>query len=234
MLCHFCMILCLLIKPGMVEWTRFWSINLARHQETNHNQFSFSRCPWFLGAPQNKDKTMFTFQITQQSILIALLIFLVRVIATSLDTIRVIFTMRSNKFWAWVLGFFNSLIWVLTFAFVLADIDNILNVIVYAGGFATGNVVGMWIEGKLAVGFSEVRIISSQWGAAILDALREQNYAVTEIPARGKDGMVSVITSSVRRSQLQDIEKLVREVDENAFITMEDVVSVRRGFWREK
>jgi uncharacterized protein YebE (UPF0316 family) len=177
---------------------------------------------------------MFTFQITQQSILIALLIFLVRVIATSLDTIRVIFTMRSNKFWAWVLGFFNSLIWVLTFAFVLADIDNILNVIVYAGGFATGNVVGMWIEGKLAVGFSEVRIISSQWGAAILDALREQNYAVTEIPARGKDGMVSVITSSVRRSQLQDIEKLVREVDENAFITMEDVVSVRRGFWREK
>ena len=165
---------------------------------------------------------MFTFQITQQSILIALLIFLVRVIATSLDTIRLIFIMRSNK------------IWVLTFAFVLADIDNILNVIVYAGGFATGNVVGMWIEEKLAVGFSEVRIISSQWGAAILDALREKKYAVTEIPARGKDGMVSVITSSVRRSQQKEIEKLVRDIDENAFITMEDVVSVRHGFWREK
>lgn len=177
---------------------------------------------------------MFTFQITQQSILIALLIFLVRVIATSLDTIRLIFIMRSNKFWTWVLGFFNSLIWVLTFAFVLADIDNILNVIVYAGGFATGNVVGMWIEEKLAVGFSEVRIISSQWGAAILDALREKKYAVTEIPARGKDGMVSVITSSVRRSQQKEIEKLVRDIDENAFITMEDVVSVRHGFWREK
>ena len=177
---------------------------------------------------------MFTFELTQQSILIALLIFLVRVIATSLDTIRVIFTMRSNKFWAWVLGFITSLIWVLTFAFVLSDINNILNVIVYAGGFATGNVVGMWIEEKLAVGFSEVRIISSQLGAAILDVLREQNYAVTEIPARGKDGMVSVITSSIRRSQLHDIEILVREIDENAFITMEDVVSVRHGFWREK
>ena len=177
---------------------------------------------------------MFTFQLTQQGILIALLIFLVRVIATSLDTLRVIFTMRSNKFWVWLLGFFNSMIWVLTFAFVLADIDNIVNVIVYAAGFATGNVMGMWIEDKLAFGFAEVRVISSQWGAAILEMLRENNFAVTEIPGRGKDGMVSVITTSVRRGQIQDIEKLVREVDENAFITTEDVVAVRSGFWRAK
>ena len=177
---------------------------------------------------------MFTFQLTQQSILIALLIFVVRVVATSLDTLRVIFTMRSNKFLVWLLGFFNSMIWVLTFAFVLADIDNVVNVIVYAAGFATGNVMGMWIEDKLAFGFAEVRIISSQWGAAILDMLRENNFAVTEIPARGKDGMVSVIHISVRRSQIQDVEKLVREVDENAFITTEDVVAVRRGFWRAK
>ena len=177
---------------------------------------------------------MFTFQLTQQGILIALLIFLVRVIATSLDTLRVIFTMRSNKFWVWLLGFFNSMIWVLTFAFVLADIDNIVNVIVYAAGFATGNVMGMWIEDKLAFGFAEVRVISSQWGAAILEMLRENNFAVTEIPGRGKDGMVSVITTSVRRGQIKDVEQLVRKIDENAFITTEDVVAVRSGFWRAK
>lgn len=177
---------------------------------------------------------MFTFQLTQQTILIALLIFAVRVIATSLDTIRVILTMRSSKIWVWLLGFFNSMIWVVTFAFVLSDIDNFVNVIFYAAGFATGNVMGMWIEDKLAVGFAEVRVISSKWGAAILDVLRENNYAVTEIPARGKDGMVSVITSSVRRSQVLDVEKLVRNIDEDAFITTEDVVAVRRGFWRAK
>ena len=177
---------------------------------------------------------MFSFQLTQQTILIALLIFAVRVIATSLDTIRVILTMRSSKIWVWLLGFLNSMIWVVTFAFVLSDIDNIVNVIFYAAGFATGNVMGMWIEDKLAVGFAEIRVISSKWGAAILDVLRENNYAVTEIPARGKDGMVSVITSSVRRSQIQDVEKLVRDIDEDAFITTEDVVAVRRGFWRAK
>lgn len=177
---------------------------------------------------------MFTFQLTTQSVLIALLIFTVRVISTSLDTLRLILTLRSNKFWVWMLGFFNSAIWVLTFAFVLADIDNIVNVVVYAAGFATGNVVGMWLEDKLAIGIAEIRVISPNWGAAILEVLRENNYAVTEIPGRGKDGMVSVITSSVRRNQVQDFEKLVMDVDQEAFITTEDVVAVQRGFWHAK
>ena len=177
---------------------------------------------------------MFTFELTQQTILIALLIFFVRVISTSLDTLRVIFTMRSSKFWVWMLGFINSVIWVLTFVFVLSDIDNIVNIIVYAAGFATGNVIGMWIEDKLAIGFAEVRVISSNWGAAILDSLRENDYAVTEILARGKDGTVSVITSSIRRSQIHDFEKLVRAIDADAFITTEDVIAVQRGFLRAK
>ena len=105
---------------------------------------------------------------------------------------------------------------------------------VYAAGFATGNVVGMWLEDKLAIGIAEIRVISPNWGAAILEVLRENNYAVTEIPGRGKDGMVSVITASVRRSQVQDFEKLVKDVDQEAFITTEDVVAVQRGFWHAK
>ncbi len=177
---------------------------------------------------------MFSFEFTTQALLIALLIFLVRVVSTSLDTLRLIFTMRSNKIWVWLLGFFNSVIWVMTFAFVLSDINNFVNVLMYAGGFATGNVVGMFIEGKLAIGFTEVRVISPKWGAAILDALRKHNYAVTEIPARGKDGTVSVITSSIRRSQVPEFEKLVLDIDKNAFITKEDVIAVRRGFWQAK
>ncbi len=174
---------------------------------------------------------MFTFPLTVQALLFALLIFLVRVIATSLDTLRVIFTLRSNKIWVWLLGFTNSVIFILTIAFVLADTRNILNVIAYAGGFATGNVIGMLVEEKLALGFSEVRVISPQRGPAILEKLRQHNYAVTEIPARGKDGMVTVLTCSVLRREVREIERLVREADERAFITTENVVAVRRGFW---
>jgi len=78
---------------------------------------------------------MYTFQLTQESLLIALFIFSIRVISTSLDTLRLIFTLRSNKIWVWLLGFINSLIWLLTIAIVLSDTKNLLNVVVYAAGF---------------------------------------------------------------------------------------------------
>ena len=62
--------------------------------------------------------------------------------------------------------------------------------------------------------------------------LRENGFAVTEIPARGKDGMVSMLNLSVRRSQVMDIEKIINECDDAAFVTSEDVRPMRRGFFR--
>ena len=62
--------------------------------------------------------------------------------------------------------------------------------------------------------------------------LRENGYAVTEIPARGKDGMVSILNLSVRRKQVVSVEKIANEYDEAAFVTTEDVHPVRRGFFR--
>ena len=74
--------------------------------------------------------------------------------------------------------------------------------------------------------------ISTQRGAAIREHLRDAEYAVTEIPAHGKDGMVTVLTCSVRRKEIAEVEKIVREADAEAFITAEDLRAVKRGFWR--
>ena len=62
--------------------------------------------------------------------------------------------------------------------------------------------------------------------------LRENGFAVTEIPARGKDGMVSMLSLSVRRKQVAAVESIITECDEAAFITSENVHTVQRGFWR--
>ena len=62
--------------------------------------------------------------------------------------------------------------------------------------------------------------------------MRSEGYAVTEIPARGKDGMVTMLNCSVRRKYVQRVDKLVRDIDEEAFVTAEEVRPVWRGFWR--
>lgn len=174
----------------------------------------------------------FSIPLTWQVIGGALLIFVLRIIDMSMETLRMIFTMRDKNWLVWVIGFIRSVIFILVFASVLENMNNILNLVAYSAGFATGNVVGMWLEKRMAIGFAEVRVISSKWGSAIINILRERDFAVTEIPARGKDGAVTMLTCSVLRKNVPELKELVREVDEEAFITTEDVYSVRSGFWR--
>ncbi len=162
----------------------------------------------------------------------ALLIFGLRVSDMTLDTLRVLMVMRGRKGLAWVLGFFQSAIFVLAISSVLTNLDNPLNFVGYAAGFATGNVLGMFIEERLAIGHINLTIVSSRRGSAIAEALRAQGYAVTEVPARGKDGTVALLNCSVLRRNVDAARAIVNNVDPDAFITAEDVRPLRRGFWR--
>lgn len=170
--------------------------------------------------------------LSPEALLSALLIFALRVSDMTLDTLRVLFVMRGKKRVAWILGFFQSAIFVLAIGRVLTQLNNPLNIIGYAAGFATGNVVGMFIEERIAIGHVLINIISPRRGSAIVTHLRQNGYAVTELSGRGKDGMVSMINCSVLRKQVDIVRELVNEIDPEAFITAEDVRPVRRGFWR--
>jgi len=175
---------------------------------------------------------MLDFMVFSNPWIGALVIFWLRVLNIALDTLRILFTLRGMKWLSWVVGFVVSLIYVLLLTSVLSNLNNPLYIIAYAAGFATGGVVGMWIEERLAIGFTNIQIISPRRGAVMAQKLRENGYAVTEIPARGKDGMVSILSLSVRRKQVVSVEKIANEYDEAAFVTTEDVRPVRRGFFR--
>lgn len=165
-------------------------------------------------------------------ILIILIIFLLRVSDMSLDTIRVLFVFRGKKTLAWILGFFQSLLFVIAITSVLANLDNFLNIIAYAAGFATGNVLGMIIENRLAVGHINMTIFSPMAGPRIADALRNAGFAVTEVSGRGRNGMVSVLHVAILRKRVEEVETIVLEMDNEAFVTAQDVRPIRRGFWR--
>ena len=162
----------------------------------------------------------------------ALAIFALRVTDMTFDTLRMLFVMRGRKGIAWILGFCQSCIFVIAITSVLSNLNNPLNIVGYAAGFATGNVVGMLIEERLAIGHIHLQIVSPRLGAMLSQTLRQEGFAVTEIPARGKDGMVSLLSCSVLRKDVARVEKIVYDTDAEAFVTSGDVRPVRRGFWR--
>lgn len=164
--------------------------------------------------------------------LAALLIFSLRVIDMSLDTLRVLFVVRGRKGIVWILGFIKAGVFVIAIGTVLKNLNNPLNIIGYAAGFATGNVVGMLIEERIAIGNIYMRIVSPRRGSAIAERLREEGFAITEVPARGKDGMVTMLDCGVRRRQVKQVKAIVDEIDQKAFITAEDIRPVWRGYWR--
>lgn len=161
-----------------------------------------------------------------------LAIFLVRVGDMSLDTLRVLLVVRGRRLPAWVVGFAQSALWVVAVTTVLSNLGNLWNVVGYAAGFATGNVVGMAIDERLAIGYGNIRIISPDRGSAVAEAMRRAGYGVTELAGRGKDGTVTILTSSVRRRDIDRMRREVLTIDPDSFLTVEEVRPLHRGFWR--
>jgi uncharacterized protein YebE (UPF0316 family) len=87
----------------------------------------------------------------------ALFVFFMRVLDMACDTLRVLFVVRGKKKLSWILGFAQSAIFIVAISKVLTNLDNPLTVIGYAAGFATGNVIGMYIEERLAIGHTSIR-----------------------------------------------------------------------------
>jgi uncharacterized protein YebE (UPF0316 family) len=164
--------------------------------------------------------------------LIALGIFAARTINIALDTLRFMFSLRGKRTMSWVLGFVESVLFVMIIGQVLNNLSNPLNIIGYAAGFATGTVLGMAIEKQLAIGFTHFSIISRGHSTEIADALRAEGYGVTEIPARGRESNFMLVDCHVRRKQADDVEALALKIDPDAFITAEEVTPRRSGIWR--
>lgn len=158
-------------------------------------------------------------------------IFFLRVLSIALDTVRMISVLRGKKTIAWILGIATSMLFVLSIGWVMADLSNPLKIAAYAVGFATGSVVGMNLEKKLAMGHLFITVISSSRGPAITEELRDAGYAVTEIPARGRDGMVSMLELGVERKNIHTVQNMITAIDQDAFITSRDIEPIHRGYW---
>lgn len=88
-----------------------------------------------------------------------LFIFLARILDVSIGTLRILFISKGFRGKATVLGFFEVLIWIIVVAQIIQNLDNWLNYVAYAGGFAAGNYVGMFLEEKMKMGVQIFRTV---------------------------------------------------------------------------
>jgi uncharacterized protein YebE (UPF0316 family) len=159
------------------------------------------------------------------------IIFLARLIDVALGTLRIIFVSRSMRKLAPLVGFFESLIWLFAISQIVLNLSNVMSYFAFAAGFATGNFVGIYLENKLSIGLLSVRVVTTEDGSDLINYLREHNFGVTSVSATGVSGRVRLIISVIKRKDLDEYIGIVKQFNPKAFISIEDVRSVKEGYF---
>ena len=170
--------------------------------------------------------------ITQDALLLASAIFLLRILNSAVGTIRLVVMARGQRALVTFLSFFEALIFAYVTANVVTDLSNVLNLVAYCGGFALGVFVGMVLETRFVTSYVKVNIITPTNGHDIAVVLRENGYGVTELHGEGGAGKVIMITSVVHRGDAAKVTRLAYAIYPNAFVTMEEARQVEHGWLR--
>lgn len=171
------------------------------------------------------DSAFFTYM------LLPLLIFVSRIMDVTIGTIRIVMVSKGQKLWAPVLGFFEILIWLLAISKIFENLDNWVNYIAYAAGFATGNYIGLIIEERLAMGIVKIQIITRKSAEELIVNLKNAGYGITHHEARGSSETVSIIYSIIKRTEINKVQNIVKSTNPKAFYSIEDVKQVNHGIF---
>ncbi len=162
--------------------------------------------------------------------LLAPLIFCARVTDVSLGTCRAIIVVRGHRLLAAGIGFFESIIWLLAVSAVIKHIDAWYLALAYGAGFATGNYVGIWLEGRLAIGSELVRAIVFDAPHMLADALRSRGYQAVQVAGSAGAGRpVDVILVVEKRRRVPELLSAIRRDAPGSVYTISDVKSVYDG-----
>lgn len=165
------------------------------------------------------------------TILGCLFIFVARVIDVSLSTMRMLLIVRGKGPYAAFVGFFEVIVYVIALNQVVGNLDKPINLIVYALGFATGNVVGSLIEEKLAIGLTTIQVITKN--EELCKVVRNEGFGVTVLEGRGKDGSRQILLVSLSRKELPTLLDLIESKDDAAFVTIMDTKATKGGYFRQ-
>ncbi|TFH38806.1 MAG: DUF2179 domain-containing protein [Bacteroidia bacterium] len=173
------------------------------------------------------DTSTFTY------IVLPLAIFIARIVDVSLGTLRIMFVAKGMRHIAPFIGFFEVFIWILAISRIFSNLDNWIAYVAYAGGFATGNWLGMVLEERLAIGHEMIRVITKSEAHDLVNTLKEKGFGVTFIKATGVDGDVGVVYVIVKRSMVNDVLQIIKENNPMALYTIEAIRFVNKEIYHE-
>jgi len=160
-----------------------------------------------------------------------LIIILARMVDVTLGTLRIIFVSRGNRIIAPILGFFEVFVWVVVISQIMQNLNNPLNYVAYALGFAIGNYLGIQAEEKLAIGHLVIRLFVTEGADEIMKKIIDAGFGITSIKGKGATNEVTILFSVIKRKDLDSFLSIINESDKKIFYSVETAREAHLGIY---
>lgn len=159
-----------------------------------------------------------------------MLIVLVQLLFVPMLTLRTICMVKNLKFLTALFGFLEAIIYIFGLTIVLSGEQSYLEMFVYAIGFSLGLVAGIFVEQKLAIGYSSFDVNINHENPSLVKKLRDKGFGVTQYKGEGRNGQRLKLDILTKRKREEELVSIIIEDEPNAFIISYEPKTFKGGY----
>ena len=166
-------------------------------------------------------------------ILLCLLVCAAKIVEITIQSLKTCMMVKGQRLKAAGLGFVECTIWGLVISTLIGTLgNNLLLLLFYCVGYATGLFLGSTIEGKIALGTSSLELIANNENTEqIIAYLKEHNRGYTIFAGQGSTDKMNMIFIVLPRKEAPRVLREIRSMcDEKVFVVASEVSKYAGGY----
>ena len=166
-------------------------------------------------------------------VVVCLLVCAAKIIEITIQSLKTCMMVKGQRLKAAGLGFLECTIWGLVISTIIGTLgDNLWLLLFYCVGYATGLFLGSTIEGKIALGTSNLELIANDDSTEkIVGYLKEHGRGYTVFDGQGSTDKMNMIFIVLPRKEVSRTLKEIRALcDNKVFVVASDVSKYAGGY----
>ena len=176
---------------------------------------------------------MSEFLASLHPIVVCLIVCAAKIVEISIQSLKTCMMVKGQRLKAAMLGFVECMIWGLVISTIISTLgDNLLLLVFYCAGYAMGLFLGSTIEGKIALGTSNLQLIANDENTKlIITYLRQHKRGYTVFGGQGSTDKMNMILIVLPRREMKRVLKEIRKLCSNrVFVVASDVSKYAGGY----
>ncbi len=176
---------------------------------------------------------MSAFLNSLHPILVCLIVCCAKIVEITIQSLKTCMMVKGQRLKAAGLGFIECTIWGLVISTIIGTLgNNLLLLLFYCCGYATGLFLGSTIENKIALGTSNLELIAGEKSTEKITAyLKENNRGYTVFEGHGSTDKMNMIFIVLPRRDAKRVLKEIRAVcDNQVFVAVSEVSKYAGGY----